>query len=105
SSRAPGPPFLSTLSLHDALPILPERRTMGSRRRVVLLFSGLMLVSGSAYAQATLAGVARDTSGSIVPGVTVEASSPALPEKVRRSEEHRSELQSREKLVCRLLLE
>jgi hypothetical protein len=38
---------------------------------------------GAAYAQATLAGVVRDTSGAILPGVTVEASSPALIEKVR----------------------
>src|SRR5207253_840304 len=34
-------------------------------------------------APATIAGVARDSSGGVVPGVTVEASSPALTEKVR----------------------
>src|SRR5258708_34333164 len=34
-------------------------------------------------AQASLAGVARDTSGGVLPGVTVEAASPALIEKVR----------------------
>ena len=37
----------------------------------------------SSYAQATLAGVVRDTSGAVLPGVTVEAASPALIEKVR----------------------
>ena len=52
-------------------------------RRVVLLFSGLMLLSGSAYAQATLAGVVKDSSGAVLPGVTVEASSPVLIEKAR----------------------
>jgi hypothetical protein len=36
-----------------------------------------------AHAQATLSGVVRDASGAVLPGVTVEASSPALIEKVR----------------------
>src|ERR1044072_2266429 len=44
---------------------------------VVMLFPTL------ASAQATIAGTVRDTSGAILPGVTVEASSPALIEKVR----------------------
>jgi hypothetical protein len=37
----------------------------------------------AAFAQATLAGVVRDASGAVLPGVTVEAASPALIEKVR----------------------
>ena len=37
----------------------------------------------AAYGQASLAGVVKDTSGAVLPGVTVEASSPALIEKVR----------------------
>ena len=82
------------------------------------------LLPTTAVAQAVIAGTVRDTSGAILPGVTVEASSPALIEKVRtavsdgtgqyriedlrpgtytvnftltgfRSEEHTSELQSR----------
>ena len=36
-----------------------------------------------AYAQASIAGVVRDSSGAVLPGVTVEAASPALIEKVR----------------------
>ena len=36
-----------------------------------------------ARAQASIAGAVRDTSGAVLPGVTVEASSPALIEKVR----------------------
>jgi hypothetical protein len=36
-----------------------------------------------AWAQATIAGAVRDTSGAVLPGVNVEASSPALIEKVR----------------------
>jgi carboxypeptidase family protein len=50
--------------------------------RSVLVLSCL-LVAQSAWAQATLAGTAKDTSGAVLPGVTVEASSPALIEKVR----------------------
>ncbi len=41
------------------------------------------LVPATAAAQAVIAGTVRDTSGAILPGVTVEASSPALIEKVR----------------------
>jgi hypothetical protein len=37
----------------------------------------------AAYAQGTLAGVARDATGAVLPGVTIEAASPALIEKVR----------------------
>src|SRR4026207_649124 len=52
--------------------------------RVMLFVSGfLALVPALAHAQASIAGVVRDTSGAVLPGVTVEASSPALIEKVR----------------------
>ena len=37
----------------------------------------------AAFAQATLSGLVRDASGAVLPGVTVEASSPVLIEKVR----------------------
>jgi hypothetical protein len=43
----------------------------------------LLLLPGSAMAQAVIAGTVRDASGAVLPGVTVEASSPALIEKVR----------------------
>ena len=51
----------------------------------VVLFSALcvLLVPGLAHAQASLAGVVKDASGSVLPGVTVEATSPALIEKTR----------------------
>ena len=42
-----------------------------------------MLSSASASAQSAIAGVVRDTTGAVMPGVTVEASSPALIEKVK----------------------
>ena len=44
---------------------------------------GILILPVAAYAQASLAGVAKDTSGAVLPGVTVEAASPALIEKVR----------------------
>jgi hypothetical protein len=37
----------------------------------------------AAYAQASIQGIVKDTSGAVLPGVTVEASSPALIEKTR----------------------
>src|SRR5687767_1655766 len=43
----------------------------------------LVLAPAIAFAQASITGVVRDTSGAVLPGVTVEASSPALLEKVR----------------------
>ena len=51
----------------------------------VLLVVGLVLAPNAARAQAlgTIAGAVKDTSGAVLPGVTVEASSPALIEKVR----------------------
>jgi hypothetical protein len=43
-----------------------------------------------AVAEAAIAGVVRDTSGAVLPGVTVEASSPVMIEKVRSSVTDRS---------------
>jgi len=50
------------------------------------LLLGLACLAGlpaAAYAQASITGVVRDVSGAVLPGVTVEASSPALIEKTR----------------------
>src|ERR1700686_321539 len=43
------------------------------------------LIPSLSFAQSTggIAGVVRDTSGGVIPGVSVEAASPALIEKVR----------------------
>jgi hypothetical protein len=43
----------------------------------------MMLVSGVAYAQSGIVGVVRDSSGAAMPGVTVEAASDVLIEKVK----------------------
>src|SRR5262245_20315686 len=46
----------------------------------ILVFCCVVLVPTFAWAQASLAGVVRDESGGVLPGVSVEASSPALIE-------------------------
>jgi hypothetical protein len=43
----------------------------------------VLLLPATVFAQASLTGTVRDASGGVLPGVTVEASSPALIEKVR----------------------
>src|SRR4026208_1731830 len=49
----------------------------------LLIVSMLLLLRAAAYAQAAITGVVRGTSGAVLPGVTVEAASPVLIEKVR----------------------
>src|SRR5688572_26684002 len=49
----------------------------------MLVLACLVLCPAHASAQSEIAGVVRDASGSVLPGVTVEAASPALIEKVR----------------------
>src|SRR5690606_41781260 len=85
---------LSSLSLHDALPILSW---FGSGRS-----------ADAASRSSTSRSSERRTSSASVAG-SVSRSRAATrsrqPTPSSRSEEHTSELQSREKLVCRLLLE
>src|SRR5688500_19937310 len=60
--------------------------TLGILARLVVVVVSVLWLPAVASAQAengSLAGVARDPSGAVLPGVTVEASSPALIEKVR----------------------
>ena len=59
------------------------RTTLHRLARVCSVLACLVLLPTLAHAQATLTGVVRDSSGAVLPGVTVEASSPALIEKVR----------------------
>ena len=58
---------------------------MRERAMALLLTLGVLALPSVTYAQAlgSIAGAARDASGAVLPGVTVEASSPALIEKVR----------------------
>src|SRR5207302_10361799 len=81
--RQPASTPIYTLSLHDALPIFPVE-----------------VLRGEKVIEVRPHGVNK--------GLIVEKARAALPEGallVARSEEHTSELQSRENLVCRLLLQ
>ena len=57
-------------------------RTIAITALVLVAFLALPVPS-SGQALGTIAGVAKDASGAVLPGVTVEAASPALIEKVR----------------------
>src|SRR4051812_35361750 len=48
-----------------------------------LLVFVVLLLPATVFAQASLTGTVRDASGAVLPGVTVEASSPALIEKTK----------------------
>ena len=51
--------------------------------RTLVAFAGVMLLSSAAFAQSAIVGVVKDTSGAAMPGVTVEAASDVLIEKVK----------------------
>src|SRR6266540_4061253 len=51
--------------------------------RALAVLVWMILIPVAAHAQAVIAGTIKDVSGAVLPGVTVEASSPALIEKVR----------------------
>src|SRR3712207_8132172 len=85
----PATPEIYTLSLHDALPILVHQHRAGGVGDV-----------GEVLAAVAPAGHVPDQPG--VDGAHEQVTAlGGLP----RSEEHTSELQSRQYLVCRLLLE
>src|SRR3712207_6983049 len=84
-----------TLSLHDALPIYCQRMINQDRNH----FAASMVALGDADAMVT--GATRNYSTALSDVRHVIDAKPGH----RRSEEHTSELQSRQYLVCRLLLE
>src|SRR6266540_4263977 len=51
-------------------------------KHVLIALTWFLLASNS-YAQSGIAGVVKDTTGAVLPGVTIEASSPALIERTR----------------------
>src|SRR5512141_1366781 len=56
---------------------------MNKRWRSVVGCAAILLLPALSFAQASLSGIVTDDSGGVLPGVTVEASSPALIERVR----------------------
>src|SRR5690606_41849852 len=90
---APSPHVTYTLSLHDALPIFAHYFASVGRRIVdveVVEFAGRAIAAKLLRLRLPL---------------RLAAPQQVLEDGVVRSEEHTSELQSRENLVCRLLLE
>src|SRR5690606_40720901 len=90
----PAPTAISTLSLHDALPIFARGLRQQRAIRQVMVF-----LQGHGISPAYAARIYRVYGDEAVERVR------ANPYRLARSEEHTSELQSRENLVCRLLLE
>jgi len=52
-------------------------------RVLVGVLALMLLLPAASYAQSAIAGVVKDTTGAVLPGVTVEASSPVLIEQTR----------------------
>src|SRR5690606_42165958 len=84
--------YIYTLSLHDALPIFPQPQHAVPDRRGGARAADPRRLRGRHRA-------ARGRGGAAPQRADRE------PRRAGRSEEHTSELQSRENLVCRLLLE
>ena len=59
---------------------MTDKRIMRASFSIVFI---VLLTPALAHAQATLAGIVRDSSGAVLPGVTVEATSPSLIERTR----------------------
>src|SRR5688572_3054882 len=57
--------------------------TATGRFAFIALCAWMSALSGTAFAQSAIGGVVKDTTGAAMPGVTVEAASPVLIEKVR----------------------
>src|SRR6266540_255585 len=51
--------------------------------KIAAVFVCAVLVPTVVFAQGAITGIVKDTSGAVLPGVTVEAASPVLIEKVR----------------------
>src|SRR5207248_9384285 len=98
-SNHPPPPATYPLSLHDALPIClrRDRRPDGALRHP----PERDVLAARADRLGQRAQVVRDEHHDGIRGRLLEV----LEERVGRSEEHTSELQSPYDLVCRLLLE
>src|SRR5207253_4323059 len=96
---------LSTLSLHDALPIFCERLSLPMYQvtNIDSLNNALVLASDADVVVDAIFGTGLNRApDGIYAEVIRSINELALP--IVRSEEHTSELQSRGHLVCRLLL-
>src|SRR5690606_40949871 len=99
---AAAPSELSTLPLHDALPILPAPVSVPAMKK-----ASSVRATGPSPADGRDGdpGFAGPRHGRFRPPGVAEHDFVGGGQAAVRSEEHTSELQSRENLVCRLLLE
>src|SRR5690606_42088378 len=102
SSHDPAPPELSTLSLHDALPILALVDAGLDRQDAYRLVQKYAYVAWDGGTPLREALEADPVASSKLDAADFDR---LFDPAGQRSEEHTSELQSRENLVCRLLLE
>src|SRR5690606_41727184 len=93
------------LSLHDALPILLDIRMplMTGMGLLNELKDKPLTIFVTAYEEYAVKGYELDVIDYLMKPVSFERFRKAIDKAVERSEEHTSELQSRENLVCRLL--
>src|SRR5690606_41330116 len=101
SFESAAPPDIYTLSLHDALPISPRQR----HRLDLKSLTTTELGPDTPPTTRPLTPAALGTVLSLEQAGRPTARVRRQAERSIRSEEHTSELQSRENLVCRLLLE
>src|SRR4029434_6409001 len=66
-------------------PTLRRREHMRAALRCAVILMWTALLPSVAFAQSSITGTVKDTSGAVLPGVTVEASSPVLIEKAREA--------------------
>src|SRR5690606_39464463 len=95
SDLEPPTPAPCTLALHDALPILPSSKLP----RICRVMAPYIIAWASLPMAILPSGINTNAEGKIAMGKLAQAMM------YGRSEEHTSELQSRENLVCRLLLD
>src|SRR3954467_1796446 len=60
-----------------------RRQSMRGLGRLIAALALILIVPAVAFAQASISGTVKDASGAVLPGVTIEASSDVLIEKVR----------------------
>src|SRR5207244_12644921 len=99
------PPDLPTLSLHDALPISRTTRSVCPTRYASSCpLSASHTSTGGSFDAVTIRRPSPDHASQRMPARWPRSAITCRPLAASRSEEHTSELQSPDHLVCRLLL-
>src|SRR5207244_5302557 len=100
-SKCVDPSYSYTLSLHDALPIWSPRTAASSRPRNSSQFTERR----GSTARARRSRIAASANEALTRGSFFAICWDTIASETTRSEEHTSELQSPDQIVCRLLLE